>query len=44
MKIETLIYLKQIKTRKITRVHDFTLVKGQIIVWILESIIFPREP
>ena len=34
--------LSKIKTGKLTRGHDFTLVKGRIC-WILSSIIFPRQ-
>ena len=32
------------KTGKLTRGHDFTLVKGQSIGWIFESFLFPRGP
>ena len=40
--IDPNIFVK-IKTCKITRGPDFTLVKGQNLGWILESILFPRE-
>ena len=39
--IDPNIFLK-IKTGKITRGHDFTLVKGQNRLDFIESILFPR--
>ena len=43
IKILILIFFLEIKQNKITRGHNFTLVKKQID-WMLESFHFPRGP